>query len=144
MLFSFRNSWRLAGLLREELEKVSKQLAEQRALVATLEVEITTVLQEKKIQELDYKSHVQQYGIRPTDFLRYELMFEVCKNLFLIKIVKGLWHRLEDKVARLKQRLRGYTGVKLLNFYLCMQYYLLQNVKIPQSQALTNPTTGTF
>lgn len=51
------------GLLREELEKVSKQLAEQRALVATLEVEITTVLQEKKIQELDYKSHVQQYVI---------------------------------------------------------------------------------
>jgi len=51
------------GLLREELEKVSKQLAEQKALVATLEVEITTVLQEKKIQELDYKSHVQQYVI---------------------------------------------------------------------------------
>lgn len=51
------------GLLREELEKVSKQLAEQRALVATLEVEITTVLQEKKIQELDYKSHIQQYVI---------------------------------------------------------------------------------
>ncbi|KAG0556576.1 hypothetical protein KC19_11G064100 [Ceratodon purpureus] len=78
-----RDSPKLSGnqtgsrLLREELEKVSKQLAEQRALVATLEVEITTVLQEKKIQELDYKSHVQQ---------------------------------LEDKVARLKQRLRGYTG----------------------------------
>jgi hypothetical protein len=50
-------------LLREELDKVSKQLAEQKALVATLEVEITTVLQEKKIQELDYKSHVQQYVI---------------------------------------------------------------------------------
>lgn len=55
--------WIFLGLLREELEKVSKQLAEQRALVATLEVEITTVLQEKKIQELDYKSHIQQYVI---------------------------------------------------------------------------------
>jgi len=69
-----------AGLLREELEKVSKQLAEQRALVATLEVEITTVLQERKIQELDYKSHVQQYVIINSHLL-------VCK---LTKTVKRL------------------------------------------------------
>lgn len=66
---------------------MSKQLAEQRALVATLEVEITTVLQEKKIQELDYKSYVQQYVIVIHTYLfvkpHIKLIFEVCKKNYI-------------------------------------------------------------
>lgn len=44
----------------DETGKISKQLAEQRALVATLEVEVSTVLQEKSILESVYREHVQQ------------------------------------------------------------------------------------
>lgn len=47
----------------DESGKISKQLAEQRALVATLEVEVSTVLQEKSILESVYREHVQQYVI---------------------------------------------------------------------------------
>jgi hypothetical protein len=56
-------NWMGIDYTEDESGKISKQLAEQRALVATLEVEVSTVLQEKSILESVYREHVQQYVI---------------------------------------------------------------------------------
>lgn len=68
IFISFRSSslcidWIGIDYTEDESGKISKQLAEQRALVATLEVEVSTVLQEKSILESVYREHVQQYVI---------------------------------------------------------------------------------